>query len=46
MLAGGALAVVRPPRIRYALIGTGRDSPTEEEAEALGLDAERLPLFG
>ncbi len=32
--------------VRYALIGTGRASPTEEEAGALGADAERLPLFG
>jgi uncharacterized protein (TIGR03083 family) len=40
----------RPARIkdsvRYALIGTGRESPTEEESQALGIDAERLPLFG
>lgn len=32
--------------VRYALIGTGRESPTAEEAQALGLDTERLPLFG
>lgn len=32
--------------VRYALIGTGRESLTEEEAQALGVDAERLPLFG
>lgn len=31
---------------RYALIGTGRESPTEDEAEALGADVDRLPLFG
>lgn len=32
--------------VRYALIGTGRESVTEEEAQALGVDVERLPLFG
>lgn len=32
--------------VRYALIGTGRELPTEEEAQALGGDVERLPLFG
>lgn len=32
--------------VRYAFIGTGRASPTEKEARALGTDAGRLPLFG
>ncbi|MEP7035961.1 MAG: maleylpyruvate isomerase N-terminal domain-containing protein [Actinomycetota bacterium] len=31
---------------RYVLIGTGREPLTGEEADALGADAERLPLFG
>ena len=32
--------------VRYALIGTGREPPTENEADAFGADVERLPLFG
>ena len=32
--------------VRYALIGTGREPPTEDEADAFGADVERLPLFG
>lgn len=32
--------------VRYVLVGTGRESPTDEEAAALGVDAKRLPLFG
>lgn len=31
---------------RYALIGTGRASPTDAERAELGADAEKLPLFG
>jgi mycothiol maleylpyruvate isomerase-like protein len=31
---------------RYAVIGTGRASPTDAERAALGADAARLPLFG
>lgn len=31
---------------RYALIGTGREPLTREEADALGAAADRLPLFG
>lgn len=31
---------------RYALIGTGREPLTGEEADALGTAAERLPVFG
>lgn len=31
---------------RYLLIGTGRETLTVEEAEALGAAADRLPLFG
>lgn len=31
---------------RYALIGTGREAPTDEEHDILGAAAERLPLFG
>ncbi|MGB7449861.1 MAG: maleylpyruvate isomerase, partial [Ornithinimicrobium sp.] len=32
--------------LRYILVGTGRESPTEKECQALGVDTERLPLFG
>ena len=32
--------------VRYALIGTGRESPTADEVDAFGADAGRLPLFG
>ncbi len=32
--------------VRYALIGTGRESLTEGEADALGADVDRLPLCG
>jgi hypothetical protein len=32
--------------VRWALVGTGRESPTVEELAALGDDAGRLPLFG
>lgn len=31
---------------RYALVGTGREPLTRQEASALGADAARLPLFG
>ena len=31
--------------VRYALVGTGRESLTEDEAGAFGADVERLPLF-
>ncbi|MGK2875103.1 MAG: maleylpyruvate isomerase N-terminal domain-containing protein [Nocardioides sp.] len=32
--------------VRYALVGTGRESLTDDEAGAFGADVERLPLFG
>lgn len=32
--------------VRYALIGTGRESLTDDEVGAFGADVERLPLFG
>lgn len=31
---------------RYALIGTGRERPDDDEAEALGAAVDRIPLFG